>query len=481
VVKYLSVEIELSAIDNMSKTFRAIEKQIASFEKTLDGLDRTLDDTSISTKESTSQYMKNAAAGWAVNASMNAAASGLQMIGDGFSKAFTGAVDLEVAAVRMAHLIDGITFQELIADIKDFAKESWFTTEQVTTAWNELATIGNFTATEIESLMDSADDLALAIGINLSDAARITRITAKAINSFNLEVSDSTYVIDTLTNAAAVSDLTIQGLLGAFGDVTGAAKLLNIDLDDVVTAIGMIADEASVSGQEAGTFLNMFLTKIQKPSKQGAEAMAELGVSFFDAGGNLRNLGDIFTDLAAASERFNPEEYGNLIATAFEVRGAKAVLAMTEAINENIAAWERYNELVLAPGTAEDIAEDVEEKTSAGKFKDFLAGIENTFFDLVEPVIDVAAAGAVATEKRPGTGLAGIFTELMGEDIVTSARALAAQPGTVQDPRSGASAAQGIVNVTINIDGSVTDDNLQEIVNATGNATGNDPVNDIGA
>jgi TP901 family phage tail tape measure protein len=483
VVKYLSVEIELSAIDNMSKVFKSIEKQMSVFEKTLQGLDRTLDDTSITTKESTTQYLKNQAASWAMNLGLNAAYQGVQMLGQGLRDGFDAAVNLEVAAIRMSHLIDDVTFKEITTDIKEFAKQSWFTTAQVTAAFQELATVGDFTYDEIQTLVDAGDDLALALGIDLDESVRLV---AKTINAFNLEVSESGRVIDILTNAAAVSDLTVHGLIAAFGDVAGASKLLNIDLADITTAIGMIADEASVSGQEAGTFLNMFLTKIQKPSKAGAEAMKELGVSFFDAGGNLRNLGDIFAELAVARDRFNPEEYGKLIATAFEVRGAKAVLALTTAIDDNALAWENYNAAVKKAGIANEIAGEIGD-TAAAKIRGFQGAVEAAAIEIaaaaitiVKPLADIGAAvvGGLTEEgtpieesaRRGASAARGAGLGYTGAAATTPVTGL--QSTGVGDVRQN--------NTYIVIEGNVTDENLQEVVNATGRASGDKPTNDIG-
>lgn len=466
----MSVEIELNAIDNMSKVFKSIERQMNVFEKTLKGLDSTLDGTSISTKESTGQYLKNAAAGWAMNAGLNAAAQGVQMVGQGVRDGFDAFVNLEAVSARLAHQIEGVSFKELTDDIKSFASESWFNTAQVTSAFDELATIGNFTIDEIDTLIASSEILALAIGSNLDEAARIT---AKTLNAFNLEITDSSRVIDILTNAASVSDLTVRGLTSSFGSVAGQAKALNIDLVDVVTAIGMIADEAAVGGEQAGTFLGMFLTKIADPTKQGAEAMEKLGVSFFDASGNMRDMGTIFEELAAARDRFNPQEYAQLLSDAFERRGKDAVLNITQAIRDNGTAWSDYKAAIEETGTAMEIAGDISD-TSAGKIRRMQSSIEGLAIDLggilaefVIPVIDtVTAVGEIAK--------AGDFKPPSDIDLTAAKFGIdkpRTQSGTGTTPyHGGAGDLRNNYQTTIIIEGNVTDENLDEIIKATNNS-----------
>jgi TP901 family phage tail tape measure protein len=141
---------------------------------------------------------------------------------------------------------------------------------------------------------------AAASGLSLADAASTS---AKFLAGWTdsaatteQKVAFLTESTDALTKAAAASSTTAGELrLGLF-NVQGAAQALHAPFDDVVATLGLLAP-AFESSAQAGTALNVFMTRLVPSTNPATDAMKALGIItaknqnlFFDAKGGFLGM-----------------------------------------------------------------------------------------------------------------------------------------------------------------------------------------------
>lgn len=141
---------------------------------------------------------------------------------------------------------------------------------------------------------------AAASGMSLADAAATSAKFLAGWTSTSATTAEKvaflTSSTDDLTRAAAASSTTVAELrLGIF-NVQGAAQALHAPFQDVVATLAKLAP-AFESSAQAGTALNVFMTRLVPSTSPAAAAMEELGIVtkdnqnlFFDAKGSFLGM-----------------------------------------------------------------------------------------------------------------------------------------------------------------------------------------------
>lgn len=167
---------------------------------------------------------------------------------------------------------------------------------------------------------------AAAAGADLGDTADwVTDILAQ----FGLTADDATFVMDTLVQAAGSGSATVTDLALGFQNAGSIASLFGLAVDDVAATL-QVFSENGIKGAEAGTQLKSMLTNMSRQTPDTIAAWDELGVSMYDAGGNMRDLDTIIDDLNSSMAGMTQEErisYIQRLAGAYGQAGLQALLA----------------------------------------------------------------------------------------------------------------------------------------------------------
>jgi|GEM_PF-3116449 len=167
---------------------------------------------------------------------------------------------------------------------------------------------------------------AAAAGTDLGDTADwVTDILAQ----FGLSAEDANWVIDTLVKTAGSGSATVQDLALGFQNAGSIAALFGLSVDEVAATL-QVFSENGIKGAEAGTQLKSMLTNMTSQTPDTIAAWNELGVSMFDAQGNMRDLDAVIDDLNAAMADMTQEErisYIQRLAGAYGQAGLQALLA----------------------------------------------------------------------------------------------------------------------------------------------------------
>lgn len=289
------------------------------------------------------------------------------------------------AQMSRVQAIAGATGEELeqLTDLAiDLGAETSFSASQVAEAMENLASAG-FTTAEIMEAIPGLLDLAASSGADLATASDIA---ASSIRGFGLEASDAGHVADVLAEAAARTNAQVEDMGDAMKYVAPVASAMGQSLEETAAAIGIMSD-AGIKGSQAGTSLRGALSRLAKPTEEMEKKMQALGLSFYDAEGNMVPLNEIVEQLQSSFEGLTQEQQNNALVTLFGQESLSGMLALIQRGPDELRALTEGFE--NADGAAKEMADVMLDNTS-GAIEELTGSIETLaikFQQVMAPVI----------------------------------------------------------------------------------------------
>jgi TP901 family phage tail tape measure protein len=352
------------------------------------------------------------------------------MAGNLLSHGITGAINIALSAARelagalQAAVVDSVklagSFESQVAELGIAAKESGLSTEQLHDA--ALAVGGDtrllgvsatgaadamtglfkagLTAGEIfgdlDGYMAGTSELggALRASIDLAAASQLDMVEASDLAAITLATfggelgtteERAAFVnaaMDNFVKAADASVSEVPGLADALTNVGSTAAMLGIPLEDVVNALALLSTRG-IQGAEAGTALKSMLTNMQRPTEDTTAAWNDIGVSMYDAEGNMRALPAIMTDVEGGLSGMT-EEQRNLWVQ--QVAGTYGMKAMATLLAEGKVGWE---DMAAATEAATGINEQaaIKANTTAGRMEALAGNVETLKIEVGEKLL----------------------------------------------------------------------------------------------
>ena len=356
------------------------------------------------------------------------------------------------AAMSRVKAISGATedeFKNLNELAKQLGADTAFSASEAAAGMENLASAG-FSATEIMSAMPGMLDLAAVSG---GDVAAAADVAASALNAFGLEAGEAAHVANVFARAAADTNAEALDMGEAMKYVGPVAKAMGISIEETAAAIGIMSD-AGIKGGQAGTALRGALSRLSRPTKQMTNMMDALGVSFYDAEGNMLPLRDQVAVLQKSFAGLTQEERNNALVTLYGQESLSGMLALIEAGPDELGTLTQS--LKNSDGAAEDMAQEagnvlamvVKEISSAAPklvkaatacIKGLLSGIRKNLPQIVKGAME---AGTALVE-----GLLDILPELVSAGAELLAGLMEGFAGAL--PELIPAAINGLVNTVI--------------------------------
>ena len=249
------------------------------------------------------------------------------------------------AAMSQVQAISGSTQSDLTrltTKAKEMGATTKFTAAESAEAFNYMAMAG-WNAEQMMGGIEGILNLAAASG---EDLGTTSDIVTDALTAFGLKASDATHFSDVLAQASSSANTDV-GMMGeTFKYVASMAGSLSYSIEDVALMTGLMAN-SGIKSTQAGTALNSVLTRLATNSSGAADAIAALGVNFYDSAGNARPLGTVMGELREATKGMNQEQKSNLANTVAGMEAQKGLLAILNASEED------YNKLADAISNAD--------------------------------------------------------------------------------------------------------------------------------
>lgn len=249
------------------------------------------------------------------------------------------------AAMSQVQAISGSAQSDLTrltAKAKEMGATTKFTAAESAEAFNYMAMAG-WNAEQMMGGIEGILNLAAASG---EDLGTTSDIVTDALTAFGLKASDATHFSDVLAQASSSANTDV-GMMGeTFKYVASMAGSLSYSIEDVALMTGLMAN-SGIKSTQAGTALNSVLTRLATNSSGAADAIAALGVNFYDSAGNARPLGTVMGELREATKGMNQEQKSSLANTVAGMEAQKGLLAILNASEED------YNKLADAISNAD--------------------------------------------------------------------------------------------------------------------------------
>lgn len=279
------------------------------------------------------------------------------------------------------------TAEKLGESSKNWAKQYGISTASINEGMQEIIKKG-FDANQTIEAMPAILDASKASG---EDFNTVMNATTNILQQFGLSTQDTERVTNSLTFVANKTAAGFADMGAAMEYVGPVAKNVGMDLEETAAAVGLLSNNG-IAGEKAGTALRGALTRLLKPSKQNANAMAKLGFSAEEFRSGAIKLPDILDRIKKNTEGMTDAQKSALIATAF---GTEAQTAMNILVDQGGDALRNLaNETKGATTYTKDLANELSKSSKNGveRFKSSLEvlqiNIGQKLLPLLTPVID---------------------------------------------------------------------------------------------
>lgn len=248
------------------------------------------------------------------------------------AKSVQTAADFE-SAMSKVQSISGATGADmdlLSKKAQEMGGKTKFSASESADAFSYMAMAGWKTA----DMLDGIEGIMYLAGATGEDLASTSDIVTDALTAFGLSAKDTQHFVDVLAATSNNANTNVSMLGESFKYVAPAAGALGYSVDDVSTALGIMANSGIKAGQ-AGTALRSLLTNLAKPSKQVKDAMETLGVSLTDANGQMKPMSALMSELRGKFATLTEAQKAQYAAALAGKTGMSGLLAIVNASDED--------------------------------------------------------------------------------------------------------------------------------------------------
>ena len=255
-------------------------------------------------------------------------ATALKEIYEGYMQCINVAGDFE-ASMSNVEALSGATSEEL-AQLAAMAKElgatTKFTAKESADAMGYMAMAG-WSAEQMLEGMPGVLSLAAAAG---EDLATVSDIVTDSMTAFGLSAADTSRYADVLAATAANANTSVSVMGETFKYAAPVAGALGYSIEDVSTAIGLMAN-AGIKGSNAGTALRNVFNGLLGGVTLTSEAFGEVQVSAVQADGTMADFATTVNELRSYFDQMTEAEKVNNAAAIAGQRGYAGLLAVLNA------------------------------------------------------------------------------------------------------------------------------------------------------
>ena len=298
---------------------------------------------------------------------------------------------------------------------------------------------------------------AVAAAAGLGDTGAIADAVTSAINAYGASAITAAEATDVLVATAREGKAEPAELASQMGRLLPVASELEISFSDVGAGLAALSNTGNDAAASA-TRLGDIMAKLLRPSQQGAEALASVGLSLDDVHRSLREEGLLDT-LLMLRERLGDTGFRRLFDDAQGLQGALALTGAQAEKNREI-----FDNLANSAGALDDAfrksegsGRDLERAWAqvqvaliqigeiiapvAADVASAIAGLVAAFQELPEPVqTALVAIGGLIAAIGPGVWTVGKLTTAFG-GLMAKLSEIAVPAGTISGAFQGTATA----------------------------------------
>lgn len=317
--------------------------------------------------------------------------------------------EAQMSTVQAISGATGAQFDALTAKAQEMGATTQFSATEAGQAMEYMAMAG-WKTDDMLGGISGIMDLAAASG---EDLGRTSDIVTDALTAFGLQASDAGHFADVLAAASSNSNTNVSMMGETFKYVAPLAGALGYDVEDVATAIGVMAN-SGVKASEAGTSLRSIFTRLAKPPKDAAKALDALGVSIMNSDGTVKPFMETMEEMRdkfAGLSKEQQVQYAASIAGQEAMSGFLAIMNASESDFEKVA-----NAIDHADGSASRMAKQRNENL-AGDLKALSSAWEALQLKIMK---DSGAASGLRSLTQDIKGLVDTFNAGLDKGLGTA-------------------------------------------------------------
>lgn len=360
----------------------------------------------------------------------------LETVMNGTGKALSAAVTLPLAALGTAAVTTFTSFDDAMRQVRATMNASEEDTEKLTAAAKKMGAETRYSASEAASALNylalagyDADQAieALPTVLNLAqagglDLAYASDLVTDSMSALNIEMGNLTNFSDQLAVTSQKSNTSISQLGEAILTVGATARSMAGGTVELNAQLGILAD-SGIKGAEGGTHLRNILLSLSSPADKAAQTMKSIGLTTYDANGNLRATNEIFKDLNGILSTMSEQEKASVLSDLFERTDLAAANTLLEGCGERFDELTGY--ISACDGASQSMAETMEGGIG-GSFRNLKSAVEGLAIEFGENLAPtVQSVADWVTELTRG------FSELDEgtQDVILTIAGIAAAAG----------------------------------------------------
>lgn len=329
--------------------------------------------------------------GLAIGAPAGALAAGGGIIGTGM------AFEKQMSRVGALSGATDKQLQKLTETARELGKETKYTATQAGEGMEYLAMAG-WKTNQVISAMPGMLNLAAAGAMELDRAADIT---SDVMTAFGLSADKATHSADVFAYAQANANTNVEQMGEAMKYIAPMADTIGWSLEQTA-ASQMVLANAGLKGTIAGQAFASSLARLAEPAKSAREKMEDLGISFFDAKGEMMSLPEMIAELEEKLDGLTTKERLGALKKIFGVESFKHWAILLKAGSKELQGL--TTELENADGAAAKMAEKQLDNV-AGKweiFKSVMSEAAISIYDKLQPALgSIIEKATELAEKIP--------------------------------------------------------------------------------
>lgn len=195
---------------------------------------------------------------------------------------------------------------------------------------------------DIKEQFPAIAQAATAAGADIKATAGVVQ---ESMNIWGKSLESPQQAAAILVQTANASNASIEDMQQALATIGGTATNANMSMQVTSEAIGLLTNRG-FSAAQASIDLNHAIIQMVSPSKAAKNAMTELGISFVDSQGKMKQFPLILQELNKAMANLKPNEKAQKLKAMFGTAGMQAILPLLDSVknksNDAKVSWDAY-------------------------------------------------------------------------------------------------------------------------------------------
>lgn len=218
---------------------------------------------------------------------------------------------------------------------------------------------------DIKEQFPAIAQAATAAGADIKATAGVVQ---ESMNIWGKSLESPQQAAAILVQTANASNASIEDMQQALATIGGTATNANISMQVMSEAIGLLTNRG-FSAAQASIDLNHAIIQMVSPSKAAKNAMTELGISFVDSQGKMKQFPVILQELNKAMANLKPDEKAQKLKAMFGTAGMQAILPLLDSVknksNDAKVSWDAYaKEQEKAAGSTKQATATLKEQSA---------------------------------------------------------------------------------------------------------------------